>query len=238
MLCIGHRGARGYLPENTLSSIELAICQGADWIEIDVRCHDEELLVIHDERLERTTNGQGYLWQYSIEQLRKLDAGQGQAIPLLGEVIECVNQRLGINIELKDSASVAGVIRLIEAAVARGWHYHQFLVSSFFHRDLQTIKRLNPAIRTGALLAGVPLDYAAFAQRLGAWSVNLCNDSLNPAMVDDAHQRGLKVLVYTVNQPEQFKRLSAMGVDGIFTDFPDRLTGMDCGRQGPVSLSP
>ena len=229
MLCIAHRGARGYAPENTLTAIRLAMAQGADWVEVDVRCVNGQLIVIHDERLDRTTNGRGSVYEQDIERLKGLNAGDGQGVPLLSEVIELVNRQLTINIELKDSASAAKIAPLLASFIARGWQYADFLVSSFYHQDLQTLKQADIDIRIGALLAGAPLELTAFAERLGAWSVNLCLESLTRAMVDDAHRRQLKVLVFTVNHPDDMQRLQQMGVDGIFTDYPDRFITLCAG---------
>jgi len=223
MLCIGHRGARGLSPENTLASVELAITQGADAIEIDVREHDQQVIVFHDERVERTTNGQGYLTDFSVEQLRQLDAGSGQKIPTLPEVIQLINRRVPLNIELKDHQSVAPTLIIIEEFVARGWRYDDFVVSSFFHPLLQWLKAKQPLIPIGALSAGVMTDLALFAQQLSAVSINLCHDSINQEIIDDAHQRGLKVYIYTVNEVHEFEKLRAMAVDGLFTDYPQRL---------------
>jgi len=220
MICIGHRGARGHAPENTLAGIATGIKQGAQWIEIDVRAHEGELLVIHDDELDRTTNGHGQLSLYSVSQLRQLDAGNGEKIPLLSEVLALINRRVILNIELKDSASAPLVLQLIEQHLANGGLYDDFVVSSFFHHDLQWLKAQLPCLKIAALSAGVGLDYAKSAQQLKAWSINLCGESLNQAIIDDAHQRGLKVLVYTVNKVSQFEQLQQMGVDGIFTDYP------------------
>ena len=101
MLMIGHRGAMGCAPENTLLSIHKAIELGADWVEIDVHCVADKLLVIHDETVDRTTNGRGKLIDYSFEELRALDAGLGQRIPTLQEVLEVTVGKVGLNIELK-----------------------------------------------------------------------------------------------------------------------------------------
>lgn len=220
MICIGHRGARGYAPENTLGSVEIAIAQGAQWVEIDVRAHQGALIVLHDDYLDRTCNGSGHIRQYSLAQIRQFDAGNGEQIPLLDEVFELVNRRAGINIELKDSASAPLVQALIEQFVARGWPYQQILVSSFFHHDLQWLKSRNSQILIGALSSGVGIDYAKFAADLNAWSINLCAESINQAIINDAHNRGLKVMVYTVNEQAQFLELQKMAVDGIFTDYP------------------
>jgi len=223
MLCIGHRGARGLSPENTLDSIELAIVQGANAIEIDVREHSAEVIVFHDDRVDRTTNGQGELTEFSFEQLRQLDAGNGQQIPTLSEVIACIDRRVPLNVELKDQASASLTLVTIEEFVAKGWRYEDFVVSSFFHPLLQKIKAKQPLIPIGALSAGVMVDHALFAQQLEAVSLNLCYDSINQAIIDDTHQRGLKVYVYTVNEVHEFEKLHAMAVDGVFTDYPQRL---------------
>lgn len=222
MLCIGHRGARGYAPENTMGSIELAIAQGVTWIEIDIREHSGELVVIHDKYLERTTNGHGHIYQHDLANLQQFKSSNGQSIPLLQDVIKRVNRRATINIELKDRNSAQPTLALIDDFIKRGWSYDDFLVSSFYHHALRDIKQQQPNIKTGALCASVMLDYAKFAQELDAWSINLCSESLNQEIVDDAHQRGLKVFVYTVNDTRLFSEFSAMGVDGVFTDYPQR----------------
>lgn len=222
MLCIGHRGARGYAPENTLESIDLAIEQGATWIEIDIREHSGELIVIHDKYLERTTNGQGHICQHDLAALRRFTCGNNQTLPTLKEVITHVNRRAVINIELKDRASALPTIALLNMLVSQGWQYDDFLISSFYHHALQDIKEIEPKIRTGALCASVMIDYARFAQELNAWSINLCSESVSQELINDAHQRGLKVFVYTVNDPRLFTEFSDMGVDGVFTDYPQR----------------
>jgi len=228
MLCIGHRGARGQSPENTLASIALGITQGAQWIEIDVRQHSGELIIIHDEYVDRTTNGLGSLADFSLSQLRQLDAGNGQQIPLLAEVIRLIDRRVKLNIELKDSASNALVLQCIEEFVQQGWQYQDFMISSFIHPDLVWFKQQQPSLAIGALSAGVMVNYAQFAQDLGASAINLCDDSINQTIIDDSHARGLKVFVYTVNDPREFKRFHAMGVDGLFTDYPARLNQWLC----------
>ena len=222
MLCIGHRGARGYAPENTLASIDLAIEQGATWIEIDIREHSGDLIVIHDKYLERTTNGKGHIYQYDLATLRRFTSENNQTIPTLKEVITHVNRRAVINIELKDRASALPTIALLNELVSQGWQHDDFLISSFYHHALRDIKEIAPLFKTGALCASVMIDYAKFAQELGAWSINLCSESVNQEIIDDAHQRGLKVFVYTVNDPRLFSEFNAMGVDGVFTDYPQR----------------
>ena len=223
MICIGHRGAMGYEPENTLRSIRKALAFGAPWVEIDVYHVDGHLVVIHDDRLERTTNGSGYVTERSYNYLRSLDAGKGEAIPTLDEVFDCVGGRAGINIELKGPGTASPVADLVGQRVRQGWRYDQILVSSFDHRALKMVKSLDPAIRIGALIVGLPLSNAAFAAELGAWSVNPSLEFIDQEFVDDAHARGLKVLVFTVDHPEDIARMAALGVDGVFTNYPDRM---------------
>jgi glycerophosphoryl diester phosphodiesterase len=226
MLCFGHRGARGHSPENTLDSIEKAISLGVDWIEIDVHPVERELVVIHDMRLERTTTGTGYVAEKSLDYLRSLDAGEGQRIPLLGEVFDRVDRRVGINVEIRSPGSVASVISLIDSYVKNDkWSYDAFLVSSFIHPEIDQIKKVQPKIKTGALVSGIPLDYPRFAIDLDAYSIHPKLDYVSPKIIDSAHEHGLKVFVYTVNHPDDIERMRDMGADGLFTDYPERVKG-------------
>jgi len=231
LLCFGHRGAAGHAPENTLAAVEKAISLGADWVEVDVYAVEGELLVIHDDRLERTTNGVGYVAEQSLEYLRSLDAGNGEKIPFLWEVFEQVNRRAGVNVELKGPGTAAPVALLIDRyAKERGWRYEEFLVSSFDHHELRAIKHLQPKLRTGALILALPLEYARFAEALNAYSVHPGIECLDRAFVEDAHRRGLKVFVYTVNRRQDLARVIALGVDGVFTDYPEIVTSWGIGE--------
>lgn len=221
---IGHRGARGHAPENTLHALQTGIRLGAHWLEFDVQLHDSgALLLFHDLRLERTTNGRGRLIDLDFDALRALDAGEGQQIPTLEEALELVDQQAGVNIELKTAdgtgEAVAGVIRNYLAA---GWLPEQFLVSSFHLPELWEFKQLAPEIPIGALIGGVPLDWAGCAVELGAATLNLSAEFIDARLIADAHSHGIKVYVYTVNDPAEMRALRALGVDGVFTDYPDR----------------
>lgn len=220
---IGHRGAKGHAPENTLLSIDTAIRLGADMVEFDVQRLGSELVLLHDVSVDRTTNGSGRLDQFSFDRLRTLDAGAGQRIPTLREVLNLVEQQVALNIELKSADGTASLVadELLEA-VARGWNPAGFLVSSFHLPELDLFRERAPLIPVAALLCGVPLDYAACATELGAVAVNLALDFVDPRLVADAKARGLEVLVYTVNDPSEVVRLHSMGIDGVFTDYPDR----------------
>jgi len=223
MLCIGHRGAMGHAPENTLKSIAKALELGAPWVEVDVYPVDGHLVVIHDNRLERTTNGSGYIWEKTFSYLRTLDAGQGEKIPTLEEVLDLVSGRAGINIELKVPGTAALVAKVIQDRTRTHWDVNNFLVSSFNHHEIAAVKKLDARIRIGALIAGVPLDYALFAQKLAAYSVHQSIEFVNREFITDAHDRNLKIFVYTVNHPEDIARMDDLRVDGVFTNYPDRV---------------
>lgn len=221
---IGHRGARGHAPENTLLAIDTGIALGAPWVEFDVQLHPSgALLVFHDLTLERTTNGLGFLADQPLDLLRGLDAGAGQMIPTLEEVLDLVDQRVGVNIELKSAGGTAeAVAAVIRGHVEAGWPVDRFLVSSFHLPELWEFKQLAPEIPVGALLCGVPLDWAGCALELGAATLNLSSEFVDPRLIADAHAHGIRVYVYTVNDPAEMRRLRDMGVDGVFTDYPDR----------------
>jgi len=223
LLCISHRGAMGHLPENTLSSIRKALELGAPCVEVDVYNVDGNLVVFHDDRLERTTNAAGYLAEQSFDYLRTLDAGDGQRIPTLEEVFDEIDSKACLNIELKGPDTAAPVVELIANYVKKGWCKETFLVSSFDHRGLLTVKHLDLDIKLGALIRGLPVNDAKFAQDLGAFSVHPSLDFIDQRFVDDAHGRGLKVYVYVVNQMEDINMMYALGVDGVFSNFPERV---------------
>ena len=224
MQIIAHRGASGDYPENTLLAIEQAIAQGADAIEIDVFAVQGELIVIHDHHLARTTNGSGSIYQYSIEQLMQLDAGHGERIPTLWQILQRLAATgLWLNIELKGDNTVAPLLALLDKAQQElQFDSQRLLISSFNHHLLEELKQHRPELKLGALTASLPLDYAAFALALQAYSVNCDVSFINQAFVDDAKARGLKVYVYTVDQQDDIARMQHYGVDGIFSNYPAR----------------
>jgi len=221
-LCIGHRGACGHEPENTLRSIRRALELGAHGVEIDVRLVHGELLVMHDTKLDRTTNGRGYLTRKSLEVLRALDAGQGERIPTLREVFETVNRRAFINIELKGRRTAGPVCTLIHEFVqSHGWRYEDFLVSSFARAELRAVR--DPKIPIGLLLTRPTRLYGLSTRRVRACAVHPAVRYVTARFVADAHRRGLRVFPYTANEPTEIARLRDLGVDGVFSDFPERV---------------
>lgn len=222
MLIIGHRGAMGHAPENTLLSIQTALEMGVDWIEIDVYNVAGELVVIHDPTVDRTTNGSGEVMKHSLAELRALDAGEGQQIPLLAEVFTVVNQQAGINIELKGPETAEPTVNFIHEQLKQGWTYDQILVSSFDHTMLKTVHAQDPQINIGALIFHIDEDEIDTYKAMGAYSVNPWLMTVTHPFVQAAQAQGLKVYVYTVNEPADIDRMRVWGVDGIFTNFPDR----------------
>ena len=231
LLCIGHRGAMGHAPENTLLSFRKALELGVQCVEGDVYYVDGRLMVIHDDRLERTTNGSGYLRDHDFDTLRSLNAGKGERIPTLEEVFKTVDLRAGVNIELKGSGTAGPVVDFIAARRKDGWRDDLILVSSFNHTELEAVHRMDPQIKLGVLISGPTVDAVGVAVVLGAYSVHFPLKSIDRGLVDDAHSRGLRVFVFTVNDPDDIRRMDGLGVDGVITNYPERVLQHQKGRE-------
>jgi glycerophosphoryl diester phosphodiesterase len=221
MLIFAHRGASADAPENTLLAIDHALTQQADGIEIDIYQLGDELVVIHDKWVSRTTNGNRSLTDYTLVELQNLDAGLGQFVPTLWQVLQRVQGKCLMNIEVKGVRDVSLVHSYINKAVNQlNFKPEQFIVSSFNHDILSTFKSIATTIKIGALTACNPLDHARFAQELKAYSVNADISIIDQAFVIDAHSRGMKMFAYTVDEPEDLLRLQDWGVDGVFSNGP------------------
>ncbi len=224
MLIIGHRGAAGTSPENTLMSISMALDCGVDWVEIDIRMVDDTIIVLHDETLDRTTNGSGSVYQHSLADLRTLDAGDGAQIPLLSEVLELIDARAGLNIEFKQRGLVGAVVEMTTAFIERQprWR-NRIMFSSFIPEVMSELSVLDPShCMLGALSESNAEDPIRTANHLNAYSANISLVQLSKSLVESAHKQGLMVLVYTVNDNADVRRCFELSVDGIFTDFPER----------------
>ena len=229
-LVIGHRGAAALAPENTLESFHTALQWGCVFVELDVYVSQyangqPDLVVIHDAKLDRTTNGRGALSEYTIEQLRQLDAGNGQQIPLLAEVVELLRehvhhtrQSVGLNIELKGPGTAAPV-----AALLAELEDLPLLVSSFDHEQLHEVRALAPRAPLAPLFDRYRADWRETAKALDAQAINLSARIATTKRIAQMNQAGYPVLVYTVNSVAQGFDLLEMGAAGIFTDRPDKL---------------
>ncbi len=224
MLIVGHRGAAGIEPENTLRSFERAIALGAPWVECDVWRVEHELIVLHDADLSRTTNGTGRVTHRTFSYIRSLDAGQGERVPTLAEVLESVRGRAGLNIELKGPGSASPLVRLLRDPAWDSMREDgQLVVSSFRHRELGVVCRLDPRLPVAPLFHRRTPRIRGIARRLKAVSVNVAVPLATPRLVRTCRARGLGVWVYTVNDVSLCRRLEAIGVEAVFTDYPQRM---------------
>ncbi len=231
MRIIAHRGAAGLGPENTLLAMRRALDLGVRWLEFDVHAVAGEVVVFHDDRLERTTNGHGRLGEQSLEHLRTLDAGAGERIPLLREVLDLAAGGARLNIELKGAGSALPTLALLERYVAAGrYGWDDFLVSSFDQGELAQARRQRSELPLGLLLAEVTPHYREACEQLGVSSLHLPAAAVDAGLVAQVHALGLQLLVYTVNVPAEAAALAALGVDGVFTDEPHRLLSLTTGR--------
>ena len=220
-----HRGCSGAAPENTLRAFKLALESGADGIELDVQLsRDNQLIVFHDDDLSRCTGVSGTVAQKTAAELRELRIG-GEKLPTLTEVLDLIAGKLIVNIELKAPALAGRVSALIEQCVDSGvWKREQFLVSSFDHSELERLAALNPLLRIGALVRRERPNLVELKAALNLYSLNAPANRLDAALVDSAHAAGLKVFAYTVNDEKGIARLRSLGVDGVFTDFPEKVS--------------
>lgn len=222
---IGHRGAKGHLAENTLESISLALEMGVDAIEIDVhKCASGELVVIHDFTLDRTTNGEGEVTKFGLDHLKNLLVEGKYRIPTLPEVLDLIEGKCFINIELKGLNTAEGTCKIIEDYVTAGnWKYSDFIVSSFQKNELFEVYGTNPGIPIGVLSKASVTEAIELGKLLKAKAIHPSVGIITRDNVQLAHQMGFEVNVWTVNDPEAIQRMRDFGVNGIISDFPDRL---------------
>ena len=225
MLKIGHRGAKGHVPENTLASFTRALELGADGIELDVHvCATGELVVIHDFTVDRVTNGSGEVHKLSLAELKALTVEGAHTIPTLDEVYELVNRRCFVNIEMKGRHTAQPVSGFINRYVQeKGYAYSDFLVSSFQREELVAMNRINPEVHLGILTQASVTQAWEWAQELSAKAIHPHFTLLTPNNVLKAQLAGYKVYTWTMNEPEDIARIKAYGVDGIISDYPERL---------------
>jgi glycerophosphoryl diester phosphodiesterase len=226
VLKVGHRGACGYEPDNTLRSFAKAIACHVDMIELDVHvCKSGELVVYHDHKLNKILPDGGYVVHRTLTELKALDAGKGESIPTLSQVFDLMaSTNIIINIELKGEGTAQAVADLISVYVQqKGYTYDRFVVTSFNHYELAAFRAVCSEVPVGAIMSGIPLGRAEFAEGVGAAYIVSDKNCIDRAFVDDAHARGIKVMVYTVNDPDDIELMKQLGVDGIISNFPDRI---------------
>jgi glycerophosphoryl diester phosphodiesterase len=217
-LVIAHRGASFYEPENTLRAVRRALDFGVDGVEVDVRSTIEgNIVVIHDETVDRTTNGSGRVKDMSLVELRSLDAGKGEKIPLLEEVLELVGNKAMVIIELK----IAGIEERVLGIVEKYDALDRVIFSSFIHGSVKKLKELNPRVKTGVIIRSSPVNPSVLA--LDAKAENICAfyKYVSLEMVQNVHSHGLNIFAWTVDDVNTAENLIMFGVDGIVTNKPD-----------------
>jgi glycerophosphoryl diester phosphodiesterase len=231
---VGHRGAMGYCPENTFASFERGLALGADWIELDVHLtRDGALAVIHDETLDRTTNGHGLVGEHTLAELKQLDAGSwfdprfaGERIPTLDEVLEWARVRnTVVDIEIKNGPVLyAGIEEAVVRSLDRHGMAEQVIVISFDHRAVQRVRQIDPRVVTGVLYACRPADGGlGLAKQVRAEALLPHYAYVTAEDVRGAHDAGLAVAPWTSSDPGVLRRLIAAGVDAIGTNHLDVL---------------
>lgn len=224
VLRFGHRGACGYEPENTLASFRKALAIGVDALECDVWLSaDNELVVIHDPRVDRTTDGTGLVKTKTYSELFLLNAGNGEKIPKLIDVMNLARGKARINIEFKDPEVALLLADFLKRQTTEGqWRVEDVFVSSFVWKSLRRFHRAAPQFKIGILVDHDPFFFL-IALQTRAYSINLPLYYAFAPIVWFVHLFGWKVFVYTVNDPSDIARMKRIGVDGIFSNFPDRM---------------
>ena len=224
-LKIAHRGAKGHYPENTLLAFKKAIDIGADGIELDVHLSaDGALMVMHDATVDRTTNGKGAVKNLSLATLKSLRIKKDLKIPTLDQVIDLVNQKCLVNIELKVFETAKPVVDLIEKQVnEKGWSYDNFLISSFDWTALQEVRNMHSEIPLG-VLTETDLELAiGFAKFIQAAAVHPYFHLLTAENTKQMQEKGFQVFAWTVNEKEDIQSIKSLHINGIISDFIERL---------------
>lgn len=221
MLIFAHRGASAVAPENTLAAFDKALEAQADAIELDICQVDGEVYVFHDRYLERLTAKPGRFKDLTSAQVQTLSVFGQYPVPTLKQALLRIAGRCLLNIEIKGPVELDKLFELLDYACTKcGFTDRTLLISSFNHHWLKEIKCGRPQTRIGALTASCNLDYAGYATQLDAYSAHIDITVVNQSFVQDAHQRGLAVFVFTVDDAQDIAWLKKMGVDGIFTNHP------------------
>ena len=232
---IAHRGASGHAPENTMAAFRRAVELGARFIETDLQItRDARVIAIHDFTLERTTSGKGQVHLLTLDQIRALDAGSwfgdsragsfsGERVPTLEEILDFAKEHDVIfYLEIK-SGPAWGVEHAMVAALRDRNASARVVILSFDPSSLGSVHRLDPTMMTGFLCEHPSNDLVERTVRAGARQLVAGGDLITSEVVEQAHHAGLQVVAWTINEPDQMRRLIAAGVNGIITDYPDRL---------------
>lgn len=224
-LVIGHRGAMGHETENTLASVQKAMDLGVDMIEIDVfKIQSGEIVVFHDETVDRLTNGPGKIEEYNIFDLSRLIVNGGHKIPMLQDVLKLIDNKVALNIELKGDDTADKVNHIMNYYIEKqGWSPENFIISSFKWDELREMRKLNPNVQLAVLTEENPVDAIPVAKELNAVAINPYFKNLDLEIANQIREAGLKIYVWTVNEDFDIDAMKRIGVDGIITNYPERL---------------
>lgn len=225
MLKIAHRGAKAYEPENTLIAFQKALDLNADGIELDVHLSaDGHIIVIHDETIDRTTDGNGLVNSFSLSELKSFLIDGKYKIPTLNEVFDLVDKKCLINIELKGLGTASKVVKIIEEYISeKNWNYEDFIVSGFDWSMLEETSNLNSKIPIGVLTEENIAAALAFAENIKAKAIHPDFHLLNNENVLQIQEKGFMVLPWTINSEEDIQKVKSYKVDGIISDNPDKI---------------
>jgi glycerophosphoryl diester phosphodiesterase len=220
VLKIGHRGAAGHAPENTLAAIRKGIELGADFVEIDVRSTADGVLVaLHDSTVNRTTNGKGHIERLSLRAIKALDAGNGEYIPTLEEVLNVVAGKTGLMLELKIKGAAQKAVETVRNARFK----EPVIYASFLHQELGIIRSVDPEAAVMALFGRLPRTPVVRAMKYRPSHVGLRHDTVTRRLVEAFHDEDLLVFVYTADTTREIQRAISAGVDGIISNVPERV---------------
>lgn len=224
-LNIGHRGAKGHEPENTLPSFQKALDLNVDGIELDVHvCKTGELIVIHDFTVDRTTNGSGTVSELTLSEIKALRINGHIEVPTLEEVLELVGKKCLINIELKGRHTAKPVSHLIEKYILeKEYKYEDFIVSSFQREELEMMYLINPKVHLGVLSQASVTQALEWATAFSAKAIHPHFSLLTEESVQKTQEQGFKIYTWTINETEDIERIKTYNIDGIITDFPERI---------------
>ena len=221
ILIIGHRGAKSVAPENTLKSFKKAIELGADFIEFDMHLSkDREIVIMHDENVFAITGKQGLIKNMTLEELKKLDCGEGEKIPTILEVIEIAKGKIGLQCEIKALNLTEQLVKLLRTHSI----INSSLVSSFIFTELVQLKKIEPNLKIGLLISELlrsdkeMKNHVQKAINEKFYSIHPFYKSINKELIEFAHKNNLKVVAWTVDSKVAMKKLIEIGVDGIITN--------------------
>jgi glycerophosphoryl diester phosphodiesterase len=227
MLKIGHRGARAYEPENTLSSYKKALELGVDAVELDARrTKDGEIIVIHDAEVDRTTNGRGLVSQLTLKEIKQFNTEKDQKIPTLEEALDFLDKKVKVLIELKETGFEEKMLKVIRKKELE----KNVIIVSFLEEALRKVRELDDIVETGLIYTNHKNPIKTASDLKANYLLPLYRFT-HTADVQKAHQNGLKVIVWTINKREEVAEYVKKGVDGITSDRPDILVKAEKGSE-------